>query len=170
MKIFSVDTRNSKVNFEIRHLMISSVIGNFSRFKGEMSCFDSDEKKADEISFSIDVASIDTHMEQRNKHLLSNDFFAVEDYPTIDFKSSSIKNEADGLEIIGILKIKNREKEIKTIARLCSDIEDKIPKFKISTSIRRSDFELEFKISSKANLVISDIITIEMKIQMIEIK
>lgn len=83
------DASHSEIGFKVKHLMISSVKGSFSDYQVNVSSEDNDFGKAD-ISFSAQIASINTGSEQRDGHLRSADFFDAEQFPTMTFKSTSI--------------------------------------------------------------------------------
>ena len=90
MTTWNLDTAHSEIAFKVKHLMISTVRGKFNAFSGSVVA--SDETFADaQISFSADVASIDTNSPDRDSHLKSPDFFDVAKFPTITFKSVSMK-------------------------------------------------------------------------------
>jgi len=106
MTKWALDTAHSEVGFKVKHLMISTVNGNFGSFRADLS---SDEGfKNASLIFSIDTASINTGNEQRDGHLQSDDFFNAEKFPTITFKLENItpKNE-DTFEYSGALTIRD---------------------------------------------------------------
>jgi polyisoprenoid-binding protein YceI len=86
---WNIDPTLSHAEFKVRHLMISNVKGNFSKIAGKLTLDESDLAKSS-IEASIDVSSIDTRDAQRDGHLKSADFFDVEKFPTMAFKSSKI--------------------------------------------------------------------------------
>ena len=102
-----LDPMHSEVQFKVKHLVISTVTGSFKVFEGHLTTENDDFKDAD-ISFSLDVNSIDTNQEQRDGHLKSAEFFDSEQYPTISFKSTSF----DGEELNGDLTIKGITKPV----------------------------------------------------------
>ena len=77
---WAIDPTHSKVAFKVKHLMISNVLGNFKEFEGQVST-DGDDFSTAEINFSLNTASIDTEMADRDGHLKSPDFFDAEKYP-----------------------------------------------------------------------------------------
>lgn len=102
-----LDPLHSEVQFKVKHLVISTVTGFFKKFEGELTT-ENDNFSNAEISFSLDVNSIDTNQEARDGHLKSAEFFDAEQYPTITFKSTSF----DGEELKGDLTIKGITKPI----------------------------------------------------------
>src|ERR1700694_3878999 len=83
-----VDKTHSNVKFAVTHLVISEVEGYFKIFDGSMETNKPDFSDA-KISFSVDINSINTDNENRDKHLKSDDFFNAEKYPQMKFESSS---------------------------------------------------------------------------------
>lgn len=85
---WTVDPMHSFVNFAIKHSGISIVDGSFKKFEGEIMAAKSNLTDA-KITFSADVASVNTSVEMRDKHLRSDDFFSADKYPKMTFVSSS---------------------------------------------------------------------------------
>jgi len=96
---FALDPAHTHVGFCVRHMMISKVRGRFSNFKGTLRVGDEPEEATVEVE--IDLSSVDTKDPQRDSHLRSPDFFDVENYPTMTFRSTrvtSIDGEAFRLD------------------------------------------------------------------------
>src|SRR4030088_351167 len=83
---WTIDTSHSSVEFVVRHLMVAKVRGRFSEFNGTIHVGDTPE--ASSVDVEISTPSITTGDPQRDGHLLSADFFDVETYPTIGFRST----------------------------------------------------------------------------------
>ena len=108
---YKVDPDHSTVSFKIRHLF-SNVQGTFNKFEGTI---DYEPGKPDtwKTSGTIDAASINTNVEQRDKHLRSTDFFEVEKYPTLVFKSGAVKEAtATTAKLEGVLTMHGVEKPV----------------------------------------------------------
>ncbi|KIL52558.1 hypothetical protein KP77_05850 [Jeotgalibacillus alimentarius] len=106
-KKWAVDTAHSSVDFSVKHMMISKVKGSFHEFNADVAADPQDLTGAD-ISFSIKVDSIDTRSQDRDNHLRSADFFEVEKYPEITFRSTDIKKIGeDEYEMTGDVTIKD---------------------------------------------------------------
>ena len=109
---FVIDKNHSDAGFTIRHLM-SRVSGTFNDFSGTI---EGDPAKPAEakVEFTIKAASIDTRQEGRDKHLRSADFFDVEKFPDITFKSTKIvpAGGKDKYDVIGNLTMRGVTKEI----------------------------------------------------------
>ena len=108
---WALDATHSELGFKIKHLMISNVSGRFNSFDVTAETATDDFSNAG-ITASIDVASIFTNNEQRDGHLRTGDFFEIEKYPNIVFKSTSVKKDGDDLELTGDLTMKEVTKPI----------------------------------------------------------
>lgn len=97
---WTLDKAHSTVEFSIRHMMISRVKGTFNEFSADIKA-DPEDLTTAEVSFSIDVASIDTGNEDRDNHLRSADFFDVEKYPTLTFKSTNFEKQGKQYAVTG---------------------------------------------------------------------
>ncbi len=97
---YKIDPVHSEISFKIRHLL-AKVNGRFTKFSGDIQVDAKDITKST-VEVSIDAASINTDNEARDKHLRSDAFFDVAKYPTITFKSTSVKEVSKGkLEVTG---------------------------------------------------------------------
>lgn len=106
-----LDPMHSEVQFKVKHLVISTVTGSFKTFEGELST-ESDDFEGADVSFSLDVNSIDTNQEARDGHLKSGEFFDAETYPKISFKSTSFTKDGDDYKLTGDLTIKDVTKSV----------------------------------------------------------
>lgn len=92
---WAVDTAHSAVEFSVRHMMIAKVKGVFHTFEANVEADVNDLTTAD-ISFAIDLGSVDTRNGDRDAHLKSADFFDIEQFPTLQFKATSITKTGEG--------------------------------------------------------------------------
>lgn len=106
MAKWTVDQSHSSVGFEVKHMMVSKVKGQFESYTAEVEAADLTDLTSASIAFKIDVASINTRSEDRDNHLRSADFFDVENNPTIEFTSTSITKDGDDYRVTGDLTIK----------------------------------------------------------------
>jgi polyisoprenoid-binding protein YceI len=108
---YKIDPVHSEVSFKVRHLL-AKVSGRFTKFSGDIK-IDTKNISKSSVEVSIDVASINTDVEARDNHLRSDAFFDVAKYPTITFKSTSVREVAKGkLEITGDFTIHGVTKRI----------------------------------------------------------
>jgi len=109
---WSIDPMHSEVQFKVKHLVISTVTGSFQNFEGTVET-DGDDFSDAKISFSLDVASINTNQEQRDGHLKGADFFDAERFPRIQFESTSVTKEGDDeYAVTGNLTVKGITKPV----------------------------------------------------------
>lgn len=108
MAKWKVDLAHSTVGFEVKHMMVSKVKGTFDAFTVNVEAEDLADLTGAQIDVSIDTASISTRNEERDGHLKSADFFDVENYPTITFKSTAIEKSGDDYKVTGDLTIKDQ--------------------------------------------------------------
>ena len=109
---YTVDPMHTTVGFSVRHLEISNVKGTFPKVSGTLQLDEKDVTKSS-VEITIDAASINTDNEGRDKHLKTADFFDVEKFPTITFKSTSVKEVAKGkLEVTGDFTLRGVTKRI----------------------------------------------------------
>ena len=106
------DYGHSYIGFTGRHLMVSTVRGEFEKFSGTVE-FNEQDLTLSKADLQIDAASVSTHNAQRDEHFRSADFFDVEHYPSITFKSTRvILQDAHHGQLIGDLTIRNVTKEV----------------------------------------------------------
>jgi len=84
-----LDPSHSEIQFKVKHLMISKVTGEFTKFSGSFSTQGEDISTAN-ISFKADIGSISTNNEQRDSHLKSSDFFEADKHPELLFESEKL--------------------------------------------------------------------------------
>lgn len=106
-----IDASHSNVGFTVKHLMITNVRGEFQKLEGTVN-YDPAKPEASTIEATIDVASINTRDEKRDGHLKSADFLDADKFPTIVFKSKSVKAKSGELLVTGDLTIRGVTKEV----------------------------------------------------------
>ena len=100
--VYKIDAVHSQIGFRIRHL-VAKTSGRFTKFEGAIKVDTKDISKST-VEVTIDAASINTDNEGRDKHLRGADFFDVEKFPTITFKSTEVKEVEKGkLQVTGLL-------------------------------------------------------------------
>ena len=91
---WNVDPVHSEVSFSVRHMMVSKVRGHFTDFEAAIVTADSPVDSG--VTATIKLDSIDTRNEQRDNHIRSADFFDIEKYPTMTYRSTSLVDNGDG--------------------------------------------------------------------------
>ncbi len=109
---WTIDPAHSGVEFSIKHLGVSTVRGSFSGVNGTV-VWDEKNVGASKVDATIDTKTVSTGQEKRDEHLKSPDFFDVNQYPTMTFKSTSVRRNGDGkLQIDGELKLGGQTKPV----------------------------------------------------------
>ena len=109
---WAIDPMHSEVQFKVKHLVISTVSGFFKSFEGTMET-ENDDFSGANISFALNIDSIDTNQSQRDEHLKGADFFDAAQYPQITFKSTSFTAEGDDeYKLTGDLTVKGITKPV----------------------------------------------------------
>jgi polyisoprenoid-binding protein YceI len=109
---WNIDSAHSVAEFKVKHMMIANVKGHFSKVSGVLLRDESDPAN-DRVEATIEAASIHTRDEQRDAHLKSADFFHVEKFPTLHFKSTGIKVVGEGeLSVEGDLTIRGVTRKV----------------------------------------------------------
>jgi polyisoprenoid-binding protein YceI len=110
-RAYAIDKAHSEVTFQVRHL-VTKVRGRFSDFSGSVQ-FDEERPERSTVTLTIDAATVDTNNADRDQHLRSDDFFAVQNYPTISFRSSHVvRTGADAYDVTGTVTIRGVAREI----------------------------------------------------------
>jgi polyisoprenoid-binding protein YceI len=109
---WQIDYGHTRIGFTGRHLMVSTVRGEFEKFQGTVE-FDEHDVRRSQAEIKIEVASVNTHNTQRDEHFRSADFFDVEKYPYIIFKSKRVVlNDAYHGLLVGDLTIRDITREV----------------------------------------------------------
>jgi len=168
---WTVDKAHSNVKFTVTHMVVSEVGGTFKVFDGTMEHTKPDYSDA-KISFSVDVASINTDNERRDGHLKSDDFFNAEKFPQMKFVSTSFTPEGDNkYKLAGNLTIRDVTKPVSFDVTYGGSVTDKgavKSGFKAKTTINRFDYNLKWSTATEAGgLVVSKnvdvIVNLELK-------
>lgn len=107
---WKLDAMHSEITFSVRHLAISKVRGSFGTF--DVTVVTGENPMDSTVAVSIEVASIATGQKDRDAHLRASDFFAAEEFPTIDFVSSSLTVDGDDWIIAGDLTMRGVTKPV----------------------------------------------------------
>jgi len=114
-RTWTMDAAHSEVGFSATHMMFTTVRGRFGQLEGTVR-MDNESPEDSSVEVSIDASSLDTGVEDRDAHLRSGDFFDVENYPTLEFRSrkveGSFENPGDAFSIVGDLTIRGVTREV----------------------------------------------------------
>jgi polyisoprenoid-binding protein YceI len=146
---WKVDPVHSSVEFQVKHLGIATVKGQFTDYEGTLTVTPDGEVNADG---SVNVASVDTREPQRDGHLRSADFFDIENHPQITFKSTAIRPlDEDSFEIEGDFTLRGITKPLKLVGVLEGTETDPQGNERVGLSataqINRSDYDVKFNMA-----------------------
>ena len=168
-EIYQVDAAHSSFNFSVKHLTVSTVTGQFTDFNGTIQ-YD----PADPNSFLADVVikatSVDTRQEQRDKHLKGADFFDVEKYPAITFKSKNLTGSGTNYTITGDLTMHGVTKDISIPVTISGPVKSpfgsKVIGLSGEATLNRQDFGISWnKALDAGGYVVGDEVKIMVNIE-----
>lgn len=112
IKPWNIDLTHSGVHFSVRHMVIAKVRGRFTKFGGSLQLDDRDLTRST-LDIHIDASSIDTGVADRDGHLRSADFFDVEKFPELSYKSRRVEKTGEGqYRVVGDLTIRGTTREV----------------------------------------------------------
>lgn len=170
---WQLDKAHSSINFSVRHMMISTVRGRFEEFDGTFDLNEADPTQS-KIEVVIQTASINTKEAQRDAHLKSPDFFDVEKYPVITFKSKRVeKLDKQRARLVGNLTIKNVTKEVVLDVEYAGQAKSPWGTinagFTAQTKINRKDWDLTWNVALETGgVLVSDEVTISIELEVIK--
>ena len=111
-KKWALDPTHSEIQFKVKHLMISTVTGQFKRFGGSVE-IENDDLRTAKVQFEADISSISTNNEQRDAHLQTGDFFDAENHPKLSFESLWVeKIDDENYKLYGSLSMRGITKPV----------------------------------------------------------
>lgn len=169
---YAIDVPHSSVGFSVKHLLISNVKGNFKDFSGTIMFDESDMTKSS-VEVTIKAASIDTDNADRDNHLRSEDFFHVEKFPEITFKSSAVNKTDDGYELVGLLTMHGVTKEVAIPFEFLGKVTGPMGKerlgFEGHVEIDRKDYGITWnKVLDAGGLTVGNEVKIELNIEAVK--
>jgi polyisoprenoid-binding protein YceI len=168
---WKIDPMHSEAHFSVKHLVISTVSGEFKTFDGQLETTDGDTFTGAKVTFSADVASISTNNEQRDGHLKSPEFFDAEQFPKLSFASSSFTSTDDKhYTLVGDLTIKGTTKPLTLTVEYGGTMVDGYGNtkagFEIAGVINRKEYGLTWSAVTEAGgVVVSDDVKLMLSIQ-----
>ncbi len=172
MATYKIDPSHSDILFKVKHLMITTVTGQFTGFEGTLTAEKEDFTDA-KIEFTADVNSIDTRDEQRNGHLKSDDFFNAEKFPQLKFVSTSFTKSGEAYVLKGDLTIRDITKPVELKAEYSGLVVDPWGQTKIGFEaegkVKRKEFGLSWDAVTEAGgIVVSDEVKIQLNVQFVK--
>lgn len=162
---YTIDPAHSSFGFVARHAMVTKVRGTFDEFTAT-GLIDADDPSKSKINVSIDVASVDTGVEQRDEHLRTNDFFDTPNHPKLSFESTSIEAvDASNFRVIGDLTVKETTKSVTFDLELTGPVTDPWSNTRIglegSLKVNRKDWGLNWNTALEAGgVLVSEKVTL----------
>lgn len=170
---WGVDASHSEVQFKVKHLVIATVTGFFRKFSGFVESETEDFDGAS-VSFSIEAGSIDTNVADRNAHLKSPDFFAAEQYPTIEFANGVLtKTSGNEYKLKGDLTIRDVTKPVELSVEYNGTVADPWGNtragFEVNGVVNRKDYKLNWSAVTEAGkIVVGDEVKLHFNIEVVK--
>ena len=170
---YTIDQSHSRIGFVARHAMVTKVRGHFTEYEGT-GYFDAANPTESTIEVTIQAASIDTGNDDRDAHLRSNDFFDMENHPTVTFRSTDIEQvDDDTYRVTGDLTLRGVTKPVSIDFELVGDAVDPFGNQRIGlegrTAVNRKDWGLNWNAALDAGgVLVSEKVTLEFDISAIK--
>jgi polyisoprenoid-binding protein YceI len=170
---WAIDPVHTNIRFSTRYLLITSISGMFREFEGTVSSAGSGFANS-EIRLSIYTRSLCTGNEERDKHLRSADFFDVEKFPVIQFRSTQVTTQGDDIHMVGQLTIKGLEHEISFTAKYTGHCTDDLGNtkagFEMDTRLNRKDFDIAWNLAfNKGAWLLADEVKVHCDLQLLRL-
>jgi polyisoprenoid-binding protein YceI len=171
---WNIDSAHTAAQFSVKHMMVSTVRGGFGKVTGKVTFDPKNPGKDSSVDVTIDATAIDTREPKRDAHLKSPDFFDVEKFPTLTFKSTKVESAGAGkLKVTGDLTIHGVTKSV------VLNVEGPAPELKdqrggartgatATATINRKDFGLTWNRAVEAGgVVVGDEVSITIDVEML---
>ena len=165
---YKVDPAHSSIVFNIRHL-VSQVEGRFRDFQGSIQ-YDAKNIKDSSVEFTVKADSIFTDNEKRDAHLKNDDFFAVDKYPTLSFKSKKVVPRGENkFEVLGTMTIRGVSKDMMVPVQLLGvgpGFQGEVAGFRSDFTIQRKDFGIVWNRNlDKGGSVLGDSVDVRLLVE-----
>jgi polyisoprenoid-binding protein YceI len=165
---WNIDPVHSEVGFAVRHMMVSKVRGRFTTFSGQLVT--GEDPLASSVTAEIDLASITTGNEQRDGHIRSADFFEVETYPTMTYRSTGVRQDDGDYVLDGELTLKGVTRNVPLTLELNGFGPDPYggtrAGFTATGELNRRDFNVNFSAPMQnGGAVVADKISLHLEIE-----
>jgi polyisoprenoid-binding protein YceI len=165
---WKIDPAHSHVGFSVRHLMVSKVRGAFTRFDGSITI--DEALTGSRVEATIEVASVDTRDAARDAHLRTSDFFAVDEFPVMTFRSTGLRRSGGDWLVAGDLTLRGVTRPVELTVEFEGVQRDPWggtrAGFIASTTIHRKDFGVDWNAPvDGGGVVVGDKVTIDLEIE-----
>lgn len=170
---WKIDPAHSEIQFKVKHMMVSTVTGNFEEFEGTIESTNENFEDSN-ITFTANIDSINTRNGQRDQHLKSDDFFNAEAFPQLTFTSKSFTKKSNGdYRLIGDLTIRDYTHEVELDVEYNGMAVDPYGQtkagFEINGKINRKAFGLKWNALTEAgSVMVSEEVRLVMNIQLVK--
>ena len=170
---YALDPAHTRIGFVARHAMVTKVRGSFNEFEGT-AVLDGDDVSRSSATVTISAASIDTRQAQRDAHLRSNDFLAMDEYPTITFVSAAARATGDAeFELDGDLTVRGVTQPVTIPFAFEGTAVDPFGNTRVgfegSVVINRKDFGVSYNAALETGgVLISDKVTLEFEVSAVK--
>ncbi len=170
---WTIDPAHSEIQFKVKHLMITTVTGYFTRFSLEVETEGEDFTRASHILFTADIDSINTNNAQRDTHLKSADFFDATTHAQLKFVGSKFEKAGDDYLLHGDLTIRATTRPVTVSVEYGGTVVDPYGQtkagFTIDGKISRKEFGLTWSAVTEAgSVVVSDEIRLHAEVQLVK--
>lgn len=170
---YEIDADHSTAQFAVKHMMVSTVRGEFRKLAGTAN-LDDRNLAASSIEASIDASTIDTGVDKRDEHLRSADFFDVAKHPKITFKSTEVKKAGvEKYKVTGNLTLHGVTKRVVLeVESPATEIKDPYGNVKrgavATTTLNRKDFGLNWNVALEAGgVLVSETVKVTLDLQLV---
>ncbi len=170
---WKIDPMHSEVLFKAKHLMITTVTGQFKAFDLNVETEGDDFTKASSISFTADVDSLSTNNEQRDGHLKSPDFFDAASHPKVIFEGTKMEGTGSDYKLHGNLTMRGTTLPVVLDVEYSGIVTDPYGQtkagFTVDGKVKRKEFGLMWDAVTEAgSIVVSDEIKIHAEVQLVK--
>jgi polyisoprenoid-binding protein YceI len=169
---WDIDVAHSAIHFHVRHMVISKVHGRFAKWSGAIQ-LDTDDLGRSSVEVTIDAASIDTQVADRDAHLRSAEFLDVEKHPHLTFRSRRIEKAGAGYRVVGDLELRGVTREVVLDAEFAGTGKDpwgyERAGFSAKGSLDRREFGLVWNAALEAGgVLVGDEVEISIEIEAVK--
>ncbi len=172
---YTLDLAHTRIGFSARHAMVTKVRGQFNEFNGSVS-LDAENPANSKVEITIKAASIDTRNADRDAHLRSNDFLAMEEFPEITFRSTHVAQTSDSnYDVTGDLTIRGVSRPVTVNFEFNGGTQDPWGNFRVGfegqATINRKDFGVNWNAALEAGgVMVSDKVNLEFEVEAVKVK
>ncbi|VAW13435.1 hypothetical protein MNBD_BACTEROID05-569 [hydrothermal vent metagenome] len=169
-EVYAIDAPHSTIGFAVKHLVVSTTKGDFTDYAGSIE-FDSGNLESFRAQMIIQAKSIDTNNQKRDAHLRKAEFLDVEQYPTIQFESSSLVKSDSGFQLRGNFTIRGVTKKVSIPVEIAGPVKSPLDGSKViglsgEFIINRQDYGVDWsKQMDKGGLVVADNVRIIIELE-----